>query len=281
MNRLRWIPYKKLGTMTQYEFVDQNIRFSWYRTGSEDGKPLLILHGWGSNSGVMQPLAEKLSDIRTAYLIDLPGFGNSPEPDSAWGVDDYADAVKRFVLKHFQNSTQKIDLLVHSFGGRVAIKLLTDTEFSGRFDRIIFTGAAGLKPDRKPGYFIRKYTAKTLKLPFLILPEPLKSSSLNKLRKSRLWKKLGSADYQQVSGVMRETFVKTVTEYLDSLLPGIDHEILLIWGEDDTATPIRQGERMDQLLKQSALIRLKNAGHYSFLDQPSQFVSIVKAYLEP
>lgn len=281
MNRFRRIPYKKHGSMTQYEFVNQNIRFSWYRTGSEQGKPLLILHGWGSNSGVMQPLAEKLSDIRTAYLIDLPGFGNSPEPDVPWSVDDYADAVKRFVMEQFQDSAQKIDLLVHSFGGRVAIKLLTDSEFSGRLDRIIFTGAAGLKPDRKPGYYIRKFTAKTLKLPFLILPEPLKSRSLNKLRKSGLWKKLGSADYQQLSGVMRETFVKTVTEYLDSLLPRIEHEILLIWGEDDTATPISQGERMDQLLKRSALVRLKNAGHYSFLDQPAQFGSIARAYLEP
>ncbi len=267
--------------MTQFEFVHSNIRFSWYRTGHEDGKPLLILHGWGSSSAVMKPLAEKLTGIRTSYLIDLPGFGNSPEPESAWSVNDYAFAVKRFIEKQFPDSDLKLDLLVHSFGGRIAIKLLTDSEISGRFGRIIFTGAAGLKPDRKPDYYFRKYTAKLLKLPFLILPEPLKSRSLNKLRQTGFWKRLGSSDYQQLSGVMRETFVKTVTEYLDSNVPLIEHEILLIWGEDDTSTPIAQGERMDQMLKESALIRLKNAGHYAFLDQPAQFTSIVKAYLEP
>ena len=267
--------------MTQFEFDHSNIRFSWYLAGQDGGKPLLILHGWGSSSAVMKPLAESLSGIRTSYLIDLPGFGNSPEPDSAWSVDDYAFAVKQFIRDRFRDSDQKMDLLVHSFGGRIAIKLLTDSEISGRFDRIIFTGAAGLKPDRKPDYYFRKYTAKILKLPFLILPEPLKSRSLNKLRQTGFWKRLGSSDYQQLSGVMRQTFVKTVTEFLDSTVPLIDHEILLIWGEDDTSTPISQGERMDQLLKESALIRLKNAGHYAFLDQPSQFTSIVKAFLEP
>lgn len=267
--------------MTQFEFASSNIRFSWYRIGLKEGKPLLILHGWGSSSAVMKPLAEKLSGIRTCYLIDLPGFGHSPEPDSAWGVDDYATAVKQFMQEHFPDPDQKLDLLVHSFGSRVAIKMLTDSEISGRFSQIIFTGAAGLKPARNLDFYIRKFTAKTLKLPFLILPDPMKSRALNKLRQTKIWKKLGSSDYQKLSGIMRETFVKTVTEFLDEVLPLIEHEILLIWGEDDTATPISQGEKMDQLLKESALIRIKNAGHYAFLDQPSQFIAIVKAYLQP
>ncbi len=267
--------------MTQNKFVNKNIRFSWYQTGSDNGKPLLVLHGWGSNSSVMRPLAEKLSDIRTSYLIDLPGFGNSPEPDQPWSVSDYADAVKQFVFDQFQNRDQKIDLLVHSFGGRIAIKLLTDQEIKGRFDKVIFTGAAGLRPRRKPDYYLRKYSAKIIKAPFLILPEPLKSRSLNKLRQSRLWKKLGSSDYQKLSGIMRDTFVKTVTEYLDTDIPDIDHEILLIWGENDPSTPIDQGKRMDQLLRKSALITIKNGGHYAFLDEPLRFVSIARAYLEP
>lgn len=258
-------------------FTAKESRIAWYQTGT--GKPLLILHGWGSESKVMLPVAEKLSDIRTCYLLDLPGFGESPEPPTAWSVADYAEAVETFILHHFKD--QRIDLFVHSFGARVAIKMLNHKPIASFFDKVIFTGAAGLKPKRRLNYYLRKYSAKALKLPFSILPNPYRESGLNRLRKSTLWKKLGSSDYQQLSGVMRETFVKTVTEYLDSSIPTIEHEILLLWGENDPSTPLDQAHRLDKALKQSALIKIRDAGHYAFLEKPAEFTSIMRAYLEP
>lgn len=258
-------------------FRAKECSIAWYQTGT--GKPLLILHGWGSESKVMLPIAKHLADIRTCYLIDLPGFGQSADPPVAWSVNDYADAVETFIKTHFKN--EKIDLFVHSFGARVAIKLLNREFATSTFDKIIFTGAAGLKPKRKVSFYIRKYSAKVLKMPFALLPNPLRDKGLNRLRKSALWKKLGSSDYQQLTGTMRETFVKTVTEFLDPLIPTIKHEILLLWGENDPSTPLDQAKRLDKALKQSALITMSDAGHYAFLEKPSEFISIMRAYLEP
>ncbi len=249
-------------------------KLAWYKTGS--GKPLLILHGWGSSSAVMTPLAEKLGRLRTCYMIDFPGFGQSPEPSEPWAVDDYAGAVKAFTKEYFKDNSY--DLLVHSYGGRVALKLLTSDEAKS-IDKVIFTGAAGLKPKRKLSFYFKKYTAKTLKFPFSLLPEASREKGLNRLRNTTLWKKLGSSDYQQLSGVMRETFVKSVTEYLDPLLAQIDHEVLLIWGRDDASTTLDQGERMDTGLKNSALIVIDGAGHYAFLDKPAHFTAIAESYL--
>ena len=39
------------------------------------GKPLVILHGWGMNSHVWQPVKDKLEENFTVYWIDLPGHG--------------------------------------------------------------------------------------------------------------------------------------------------------------------------------------------------------------
>lgn len=258
-------------------FTHQNTQISWYATGT--GKPLLILHGWGSSASAMQPLAEKLSNIRTCYLIDFPGFGNSPEPPTAWSLDDFAGLIKKFAGKNFK--AKSFDVLVHSFGNRVLLKLLTDQEIKEQIEKVIITGGAGLKPKRSLKFYLKKYTAKVLKFPFLILPNPLREKGLASLRKTGLWKMLGSSDYQELSGVMRETFVKTVTEFQDDLLSKIDHEVLLIWGENDTATPIDQAMRMEKKLKNGVLVRVENASHYAFLDQPHQFISICRAYLEP
>lgn len=262
--------------MEKNESIVTGIPLAWYKTGA--GKPLVILHGWGSSASVMQVLSDGVKNLRTSYLLDFPGFGDSPEPPEAWSVGDYASVTETWLNDVLPEKS--FDLLVHSFGGRVAIKLLSTHSIASRVDKVIFTGAAGMKPRRSVSYYVKKYVAKSLKAPFKLLPGSLEEKGLNHLRKSAFWKKLGSSDYQQLSGVMRETFVKTVTEFLESDLRSIDHEVLLIWGKNDAATPLYQGERMDSLLKSSALIPIEHAGHYAFLDQKAQFLAILKSYLE-
>jgi pimeloyl-ACP methyl ester carboxylesterase len=79
---------------------------------------------------------------------------------------------------------------------------------------------------------------------------------------------------------MRETFVKSVTEYLEPCLPEITHEVLLLWGTNDEATPLYQGRRMEKDIKQAALVEIEGAGHYAFLDRPKHFASIARAFFE-
>lgn len=251
-------------------------QLAWYTIGS--GKPLVILHGWGSHSKIMQPIAKNLQRNRSIYLLDFPGFGESPEPSQPLNVQQYAEITEKWINKVLAD--KKLDLFVHSFGARVAIKLLGNQPISRQIEKVIFTGAAGLKPKRKASYYIKKYIVKILKAPFWLLPANLRKKGLARLRQTTLWKHLGSADYQQLSGIMRETFVKTVTEYLDDDLANIQHEVLLIWGENDNSTPLDQGIRMDHTLPNSALVTIENAGHYAFLDQSTQFTAITQAYLD-
>lgn len=241
------------------------------------GKALIILHGWGSNKRVMMPLAKQLSHLRTCYVMDLPGFGSSPEPDSSWTIDDYTDAIQAFIQSL---AIEKTDLLVHSFGGRIALKLCAREFGRKHIGKVLITGGAGMKPRRSIKFYLKKYTAKALKLPLLLLPEPQKSKMLDRLRETSLWKKLGSGDYSQLSGVMRETFVKSVTEFLEPTLPEIPHEVLLLWGKNDDATPLYQAERMEKGIKHSALVVVDEAGHYAFLDRPKHFASIAEAFFK-
>jgi pimeloyl-ACP methyl ester carboxylesterase len=243
-----------------------------------DGKPLIILHGWGSSSAVMMPLAKKLGAHRTCVLLDLPGFGETPEPPRAWAIDDYAGMVETFINDTFPDTA--VDILVHSFGGRILLKMLSRPNRKVEIDKMIVTGGAGLEPKRSLKYHTKRLTAKLLKLPVKLVPSSKRDAAMEKLRGTALWKSLGSSDYSKLSGVMRETFVKTVTEYFDNQLSKIDDELLLLWGKEDTATPTDQAHRLDKGLKNSALVVIDDAGHYAFLDQPSQFVSIANAYLK-
>src|SRR5690606_31612268 len=115
---------------------------------------------------------------------------------------------------------------------------------------------------RPPKFYFKKYLAKALKAPFIILPGKLGSKGMDWLRNTGLWKSLGSADYRNLNGVMRETFVKTVSEYLEPTLPLINHEVLLLWGANDDATPLYQAKVMERGIKNAGLAVIDNAGHY-------------------
>jgi len=213
----------------------QDLSISYNRVGMTNEQPLLILHGWGSNKQVMMPLAKQLADIRDCYVLDLPGFGNSSVPYDPWDVDDYVDLIKQFIED--QNLAQT-DLLVHSFGGRIALKLCARRNAKELIGKVLITGGAGMKPKRNLSYYLKTYTANLLKA------------------------------------------VQTVTEYLEPTLPKIPHEMLLVWGRNDDAAPLYQAERMGNGIEHAALVVIDHAGHYAFLDRPSHFASIAKAFFE-
>ena len=241
-------------------------------------RPLIILHGWGASKKIMQPLGRMLAFHHDCYVIDLAGFGESSEPPLAWKIDDYTDSIQAWV-KHI--GLLKFDILAHSFGGRITLKLLTRPWSKEHVQNVLITGGAGMKPRRSASFYAKKYVAKILKAPFNLLPEPFKSRGLDWLRATSTWKSLGSSEYAVLSGIMRETFVHSVTEYLELTLPKISHSVLLLWGEKDDATPLYQAQRMKKGLSEAALVVMDGCGHYAFLDKPKQFVAIAEAYLKP
>lgn len=256
-----------------FRYLDQYVAYEIVG----EGKPIVVLHGWGSSRRVMMPIAKSLAHLRTSYVLDLPGFGDSPEPGKAWSVDDYADLIESFITDTF---VDPVDLLVHSFGGRITLKLCSRDFGKEHIQKVLITGGAGMKPKRSLKFYYKKYLAKLLKAPFFVLPINAREKALSKLRKTSIWKSLGSGDYNQLSGVMRGTFVKSVTEHLEKCLPEIPHETLLLWGENDEATPVYQGKRLEEGIKNSALVVIDNAGHYAFLDKPKQFTAISEAFLK-
>lgn len=259
----------------KYTYRYDGLPVAYRKTGS--GKPLVVLHGWGSSSRVMMPVSNQLSEIRNSYVLDLPGFGDTPEPDHSWSIDDYADMVQSFIDNECK---EPVDILAHSFGGRITLKLCAREFGKSMIKKVLITGGAGMKPKRKLSYYLKKYAANTLKAPFMLLPERPREKALAWLRSTSIWRSLGSSEYSELSGVMRETFVKSVTEYLEPCLPKISNEVLLLWGKNDDATPLYQGKRMEKGIEKAALVVIEDAEHYAFLDRPKHFASITKAFFE-
>lgn len=72
---------------------------------------------------------------------------------------------------------------------------------------------------------------------------------------------------------------RVVNEDLCHMMPRIKAPTLLVWGEDDTATPMADAKRMEKLIPGSGLVSFPGCGHYSFLDNPVQFSAVLRSFL--
>ncbi|WP_245783998.1 alpha/beta fold hydrolase [Alicyclobacillus macrosporangiidus] len=232
------------------------------------GPPMLFLHGWGGSAKSFLPVYQTFFQWFRVIAIDFPGFGESTQPPAVWGVGEYAECVYKF-LKAL--GIEKTHVIAHSFGGKVTIWLAA--HHPEVVDKITLVNAAGVKPKRSLQYYVKVYTFKTCKKLYQWgLLGPRSDERLQKL-----YARFGSRDYQE-AGAMRNIMVRVVNQHLDSLLPRIQSPTLLIWGENDTATPVRDGKIMERWIPDAGLVVLKDAGHFSYLDQLGSFNKIVKHF---
>ena len=239
----------------------------------EGEKTAVILQGWGTDLGVYDSVAAAIPDGYRVVQFDFPGFGGSDEPREAWDVDGFAD----FFCKFMQAMEIRSALLIgHSYGGRVIIKLAARRSLPFEITNIILIDSAGILPKRTAAQKrkIRRYKVLkkilNLKVIYALFPELIDD-----------WRsRQGSADYRNATPMMRQCMVKAINEDLTALLPEIREEVLLIWGDKDTATPIGDAHIMEEKIPNCGLAVIPGTGHFSFLERPAQFRGIMEAYLK-
>ena len=232
---------------------------------------LVCLHGWGGSKESFTELraALKHTDIRI-LTPDLPGFGDEPEPKKPWTVDNYANWVETYIKK---SVTGEFILLGHSHGGRVAIKLASKGELKIR--TLFLCASAGI---RHPKHFRRISSlilAKTGKTIFII--PGLKHFQAT--GKQLLYKLFRVHDYEKASELMQKTLILVSNENLSPLLNKINVPTHIFWGEDDTMTPLSDGELIKKHIKESALYTFENVRHRVHMDKAIEIAEVIKTTL--
>ena len=241
----------------------KDVKTYYQKTG--DGKDaVILLHGWGQNTQMMDPIQEHLSDRYTVYNMDLPGHGQSEEPKYGWSIYDYEEFLELF-LKEMQ--VENPILICHSFGCRIALIYASRHPVK----KMVITGGAGIKEKHGADYYARVYSYKAAKKVLTLL-------HLEKT-KQKLMQNAGSSDYRNTSGVMREIFVKVVNEDLSSLLPQVKCETLLVWGDKDEMTPLYMGKMMEEKMPNAGLAVFEGDDHFAYWHQMTRFLAVIDIFL--
>ena len=239
---------------------------------SGEGRPLLILHGWGLGSSNSWVKVQKILASQGFKLVvpDFPGFGKSAKPPYPWSVSDYVDWLKE-LLNHF--NIEKPSIIAHSFGGRVAIKLIVEDEVE--VDKLILCAPAGVKPKETIDAKLTFWASRIGNIIFDV-------KYLNKFRdkvKKAFYLLLHNKDYVKAEGVMRDTIKKVLAEDLTPYLSEIKVKTLLIWGGRDKIVPLKYADIFKKEIKDSELKIIPKSGHSPHLDNPEKLLEAIIPFL--
>lgn len=219
-----------------------------------EGIPMLLLHGWGANKKMMQPLAEYFKKDYRVCNLDLPGFGESKEMPRSYSIYDYVLVIREIIKKY---QLQDPIIIAHSFGARIAFQYAA--LFSVRY--LIIAGGAGIPSKKSISYYGKVYFYKILKV-FNIHVE------------------MGSSDYRKASDIMKETLVKAVNEDASNAIMQIECPILLVWGDKDSETPLWMAKKIQKLNKNAVLVVFKGDDHFAYFHQMSRFIRVCEYALK-
>jgi len=204
---------------------------------------VVALHGWGRDRRDFRLVLEGLD----AVAVDLPGFGATPPPAAAAGAAGYAGMVAAWLE---QLSAPQV-LVGHSFGGRVAVVLAaTRPEL-----------VAGLVLVGVPLLHRLDRAARRPPITYRLVRLAHRAGLISDERLEREKRRRGSADYRAVTGVMRDTLVRVVSESYEDRLPDVACPVRLVWGAADSEVPAEVAHRAAALLRNVDIEVVEGCGH--------------------
>ena len=239
------------------KIMDVNLNYQRY--GNIKGKTIVLLHGWGQNIDMMKPIGDRFTKDFDIVIFDLPGFGNSSEPKEFFSCYDYVELIHK-ALEELK--VEKPIIIGHSFGGKLGLLYASKYET----EKLVCLASPFCKEIQK--VTMKAKLLKTLK----------KVPVLNKLEDFAK-RHMGSTDYRNASGVMRNILVGHVNLDIKEDIKKIKCPTLLIWGTNDEAVSIERAYELEKLIKDAGLVVYEGCTHYAYLERLGQTISVLKSFL--
>lgn len=241
------------------------------------GEVVLLLHGIGSSADGFRAQLEALAPRRRAIAWDAPGYGASEDPDSAPGMDGYADAAAG-LLQELQRMPAHV--VGSSWGGVVATRLaLRHPTLVRSLVLADSTRGSGVAPSRASAMRRRAgELAHTGRSAFAAARAPrLLSPGAPPALVDDVAEAMAAAvrmpGYGWVAAAMAETDHSAE-------LRRIDVPTLVVVGEHDAVTPPSESRAIAGGIPGARLELVAGAGHLSHQERPTRFNQLLLAFLD-
>jgi pimeloyl-ACP methyl ester carboxylesterase len=223
-------------------------------------KKIYILHGWSYSTEKWQPFLALLKKKGfDTVMLNIPGL--TAPLDKVWDVVDYVEWLKKMLEKE----KGKVILVGHSNGGRIALAFTSN--YPEKVDRLILLDSAGIYHNELP--------IRIKRLLFGFLSKAGKRVTRSPKLRKVYYKLVREHDYERANPALRKTMQNLITNNILPFLSEIQTPTTIIWGENDTVTPVSDGKIMQNELKNATLHIIKNARHSPQFTHVKEVVDII------
>ena len=223
-----------------------------YAQVNSENPNICFLHGWGGESNNWKNISKEFESI----AIDIPGFGKSVPFEQSGPPEFYAE----YLIELIPDSVEVI--VGHSFGGTVAVHLSQLKNYK----KIVVIGSPLIRSPIQPNPFSLFKLFKFLN----------KLNIIGDQRMEKIKKNYGSDDYKNANKNLRDTLVKAVNHNMSEILPKINTNVQLVYGEHDLVAPLENGKMADSLIPDSDLTILPKENHFCLNSSKEKIIEIIK-----
>lgn len=239
--------------------------FKYMETGG-GGTPIVLLHGLLGALSNFEGIVQHFSRSHNIVVPVLPLFEISLRSLSVTKLVEY---VEEFIIyKKFE----KVHVLGNSLGGHIA--QLYTLKHPESVVSMVLTGSSGLFESamgttfpKRGNYEYMKNKAESVFYDPTIATKELVDdvyTTVNDLKKAMC-----------VVAIAKSA----VRHNLEDKLDGIKTPTLLIWGIQDSVTPIWVGEKFHELLPNSELVKVDKCGHAPMMERPELFNTALESFI--
>ena len=245
-------------------------------TEAGSGPAVLCLHGIGSSSVAFTPQLDELADDLRLIAWDAPGYASSADPETAPGLDGYADAAARVAR---ERADGPVHVLGVSWGGVIAVRL------ANRHPELV---KSLILADSTRGSGQSAQQAAAMRARGAELAE-LGPAAFAERRGARLVTDRAPAELvQRVTATMTDAIrmpgygyaAESMAETdLSAELSDVRAPTLVLCGAEDRITGVEESQALAGGIHDAVFVTLAAAGHLANQESPEAFNAWVSSYI--
>ena len=260
-----------------------------YTVERGEGPPVLLIHGFGTNSFTWRHVAPDLARDHKVIAVDLKGFGQSDKPfDGRYSVYDQAELLAQLIE---DKDLRDLTLVGHSFGGGVALLLALEANqrLDGRITRLVLLDSIAY-PQNIPVFFRLLDVPLVSQLGVRMVPPSVQTRVAlqiayfddSKIDPEEV--ELYAAPLKTAAGKhaiihSARQIVPEDIETLSERYKTIEMPTLILWCDHDRIVPLEIGIKLRRTLPNSTLRLVEDCGHMPQEEQPALTLDLIKGFI--
>ncbi|QFG68615.1 alpha/beta fold hydrolase [Ornithinimicrobium pratense] len=241
-------------TVHEFRHEDRTMLVKRPEGDSDTGQQFVLVHGIGVSSRYYTRLARVLANTGGVHVVELPGFGGAPRPDTPLSVEDHAATLNAYVR---QAGLDRPVLVGHSMGVQVVVEAALQ-------EPALYPCVVGIGGVVDPSARTAWRQAARLGLDTLREP-PLANYAV-----LRDYVRTGPRWYLRTLPIM-------LGYRLEEALPRLRAPLLLLRGTRDPIATQSWAEQMQRLAPDARLVTLDRAAHVAMYSRPDDVAEEILA----